>query len=132
MSCAGRAWNFSGPFFAAPDNTYWQDSPLARYTLDSDCSRGQLMSLPQARTVGFKSGERNIFFHVLTACNLSCRHCYINPEGAQLRHYIKRDPGKMAGKLFQDDRKGNPMLFFWAVNPPCTLSCPMLSGLQKN
>ncbi len=31
-----------------------------------------------ARTVGFKSGERNIFFHILTACNLSCRHCYIN------------------------------------------------------
>lgn len=31
------------------------------------------------RTVGFKSGERNIFFHILTACNLSCKHCYINP-----------------------------------------------------
>jgi len=34
---------------------------------------------PVARTVGFKPGERNIFFHILTACNLSCRHCYINP-----------------------------------------------------
>ncbi|GAB4342428.1 MAG: hypothetical protein Kow0089_17490 [Desulfobulbaceae bacterium] len=33
----------------------------------------------QARTVGFKPGERNVFFHLLTACNLSCRHCYINP-----------------------------------------------------
>lgn len=32
-----------------------------------------------ARTVGFKPGERNVFFHLLTACNLSCRHCYINP-----------------------------------------------------
>ncbi len=31
------------------------------------------------RTVGFKKGERNIFFHILTACNLSCSHCYINP-----------------------------------------------------
>ncbi|MDY0352142.1 MAG: radical SAM protein [Desulfobulbaceae bacterium] len=31
-----------------------------------------------ARTVGFKPGERNVFFHILTACNLSCRHCYIN------------------------------------------------------
>lgn len=30
------------------------------------------------RTVGFRRGERNIFFHILTACNLSCRHCYIN------------------------------------------------------
>ena len=32
----------------------------------------------KARTVAFQSGERNIFFHILTACNLSCRHCYIN------------------------------------------------------
>ena len=32
------------------------------------------------RTVGFRPGERNIFFHILTACNLSCSHCYINPR----------------------------------------------------
>jgi MoaA/NifB/PqqE/SkfB family radical SAM enzyme len=32
------------------------------------------------RTVGFKQGERNVFFHILTACNLSCKHCYINPS----------------------------------------------------
>lgn len=31
------------------------------------------------RTVGFRRGERNIFFHILTACNLTCSHCYINP-----------------------------------------------------
>lgn len=36
------------------------------------------MSRPQAKTVGFKRGERNVFFHILTTCNLSCRHCYIN------------------------------------------------------
>ncbi|RUM43377.1 MAG: radical SAM protein [Desulfocapsa sp.] len=34
---------------------------------------------PVARTVDFRPGERNVFFHLLTACNLSCRHCYINP-----------------------------------------------------
>lgn len=33
-----------------------------------------------ARTVGFQAGERNVFLHLLTACNLSCRHCYINPS----------------------------------------------------
>ena len=33
----------------------------------------------KAKTIGFKPRERNIFFHILTACNLSCRHCYINP-----------------------------------------------------
>ncbi|MEZ0328443.1 MAG: radical SAM protein [Dissulfuribacterales bacterium] len=32
------------------------------------------------RTVEFKTGARNLFFHILTACNLSCRHCYINRE----------------------------------------------------
>lgn len=36
--------------------------------------------LRQARTVGFQPGERNVFFHILTGCNLSCRHCYINTE----------------------------------------------------
>jgi len=35
---------------------------------------------PETRTVGFRAGERNLFFHLLTACNLKCRHCYINPE----------------------------------------------------
>jgi MoaA/NifB/PqqE/SkfB family radical SAM enzyme len=38
-----------------------------------------MSSAPTARTVGFQPGERNVFFHILTACNLSCRHCYINP-----------------------------------------------------
>lgn len=39
-----------------------------------------MSSTPVARTVGFRPGERNVFFHMLTACNLSCSHCYINPE----------------------------------------------------
>lgn len=33
----------------------------------------------KARTVGFRPGERNVFLHLLTACNLRCKHCYINP-----------------------------------------------------
>jgi Fe-coproporphyrin III synthase len=32
------------------------------------------------RTVAFTKNATNVFFHILTACNLSCRHCYINPE----------------------------------------------------
>ncbi len=32
------------------------------------------------RTLSFSANERNLFFHILTACNLSCRHCYINKE----------------------------------------------------
>ncbi|MBU0481883.1 MAG: radical SAM protein [Proteobacteria bacterium] len=38
------------------------------------------MTHAAVRTVGFKPQERNVFLHILTACNLSCRHCYINPE----------------------------------------------------
>ncbi len=34
----------------------------------------------KTRTVGFQAGERNVFFHILTACNLKCKHCYINTE----------------------------------------------------
>ncbi len=32
------------------------------------------------RTVSFSRDTTNIFFHLLTACNLACRHCYINPD----------------------------------------------------
>ncbi|MGQ9812890.1 MAG: radical SAM protein [Dissulfurimicrobium sp.] len=32
------------------------------------------------RTVEFKPNTRNVFLHILTRCNLRCRHCYINPN----------------------------------------------------
>lgn len=30
-------------------------------------------------TVAFSKHAANVFFHILTQCNLTCRHCYINP-----------------------------------------------------
>jgi len=36
--------------------------------------------LDMANTVAFQKNARNVFFHILTLCNLQCRHCYINPE----------------------------------------------------
>jgi MoaA/NifB/PqqE/SkfB family radical SAM enzyme len=57
------------------------------------------MSLPHAKTVGFKHGERNIFFHILTACNLSCRHCYINPKEQGTETVSRENLGKWL-KLF--------------------------------
>lgn len=33
----------------------------------------------EKRTVEFSPNSRNIFFHILTQCNLKCAHCYINP-----------------------------------------------------
>ncbi len=32
------------------------------------------------RTVAFSKHSSNLFFHILTKCNLTCRHCYINKE----------------------------------------------------
>ena len=32
------------------------------------------------RTVSFARNALNVFFHILTRCNLKCRHCYINPQ----------------------------------------------------
>lgn len=31
-------------------------------------------------TVSFTKATANVFFHLLTQCNLACRHCYINPR----------------------------------------------------
>jgi len=32
------------------------------------------------QTVAFSKSAANIFFHILTRCNLKCRHCYVNPD----------------------------------------------------
>ena len=32
------------------------------------------------RTVSFSRKATNVFFHILTRCNLKCSHCYINPR----------------------------------------------------
>jgi Fe-coproporphyrin III synthase len=34
----------------------------------------------QKRTVAFSKDSSNLFFHILTKCNLSCKHCYINKD----------------------------------------------------
>jgi Fe-coproporphyrin III synthase len=36
--------------------------------------------MSDAPTVRFAANAANIFFHLLTQCNLHCRHCYINPR----------------------------------------------------
>jgi MoaA/NifB/PqqE/SkfB family radical SAM enzyme len=38
------------------------------------------MDRPSRKTVAFTPNAANIFFHILTRCNLHCGHCYINPE----------------------------------------------------
>jgi len=36
--------------------------------------------MARKRTVAFSPRAVNLFFHILTRCNLKCRHCYINPD----------------------------------------------------
>jgi MoaA/NifB/PqqE/SkfB family radical SAM enzyme len=36
------------------------------------------MDTSMGKTVAFQKNARNIFFHILTRCNLRCSHCYIN------------------------------------------------------
>ena len=63
-----------------------------------------------ARTVGFQAGERNVFFHILTACNLSCRHCYINP-GQHGTRMVSRDEMDAWMEIFADKEKKTNMIF---------------------
>ena len=39
-----------------------------------------MKKLNTKKTVAFQKNARNVFFHILTRCNLRCQHCYINPE----------------------------------------------------
>lgn len=34
----------------------------------------------KSKTVSFSKQAANLFFHILTRCNLKCSHCYINPD----------------------------------------------------
>jgi len=63
-----------------------------------------------ARTVAFKPGERNIFFHLLTACNLSCRHCYINRQQHGTEQLTKEQIAQWM-TLFADTDKHSNMIF---------------------
>lgn len=69
-----------------------------------------ITSQAKARTVGFKAGERNVFFHILTACNLRCRHCYINTaqHGSAT---LSQETIESWLKLFYDPKKKSNLVF---------------------
>lgn len=81
----------------------------------------------QASTVAFRPGERNIFFHILTACNLSCRHCYINTD----QHGTETLPKKTMLKwleLFADPVKKSNVIF---LGGEPTMHPDLASGIAK-
>jgi len=65
---------------------------------------------PVAKTLAFRPGERNIFFHILTACNLACSHCYINPT-QHGREMVSRQTMEEWLRLFFDPAKENNLIF---------------------
>jgi MoaA/NifB/PqqE/SkfB family radical SAM enzyme len=80
-----------------------------------------------ARTVGFQSGERNVFFHILTACNLSCKHCYINPDQHGTMRVSREDMEAWMGLFADKEKKTN--LIFLGGEP--TLHPDLVHGILK-
>ncbi len=83
--------------------------------------------IPAARTVGFVPGERNVFFHILTACNLSCRHCYINPE-QHGRQTLSRATMERWIELFARPEQKSNMIF---LGGEPTLHPDLVHGIAK-
>lgn len=63
-----------------------------------------------ARTIGFKPGERNVFLHILTACNLACKHCYINRQQHGTGQ-LTREQLEEWIRLFADRQKKSNLIF---------------------
>ncbi|MBU0676251.1 MAG: radical SAM protein [Proteobacteria bacterium] len=68
------------------------------------------MPLPTAKTIAFRPQERNVFFHILTGCNLSCRHCYINREQHGNRAVTRKELTGWLKLFHQPDRETNLIL----------------------
>ena len=56
------------------------------------------------KTVAFSKNSVNVFFHILTQCNLNCGHCYINPaqHGSEI---LPLDTIRQWLHLFLDPRR---------------------------
>ena len=81
----------------------------------------------QARTISFKPGERNIFFHILTACNLSCKHCYINREQHGSGTVSLQTMLDWLELFYEPDKENN--LIFLGGEP--TLHKDLAAGIKK-
>ena len=68
------------------------------------------MNIPIAKTLYFKPHERNVFFHILTACNLACRHCYINPA-QHGNDTVNKETMENWLRLFYDPKKESNVIF---------------------
>jgi MoaA/NifB/PqqE/SkfB family radical SAM enzyme len=85
------------------------------------------MNMPATRTVAFRPEERNVFFHILTACNLACSHCYINRD--QHGHeMISRETMERWLKMFHDPARETNLIF---LGGEPTLHPDLAFGIKK-
>lgn len=78
------------------------------------------------KTVGFRPNERNVFFHILTACNLSCLHCYINPKQHGTQTVSKKTMEDWLSLFYQENKETN--LIFLGGEP--TLHKDLAHGIK--
>ncbi len=67
-------------------------------------------AMPSRKTVAFTQKAVNVFFHILTQCNLHCRHCYINPD-QHGRQHLSIGTIKAWLALFADHSKAANVIF---------------------
>ncbi len=58
-------------------------------------------------TLQFKARERNVFFHLLTACNLSCSHCYINTAQHGTQTVAKETMENWLALFYEPNKESN-------------------------
>jgi len=78
-------------------------------------------------TVSFTRQAVNVFFHILTRCNLACSHCYINPEQHGKKSLSLSTIQRWLSAFIRGDRQ--PDLIFLGGEP--TLH-PALSAAVKS
>ncbi len=86
--------------------------------------------MTKRRTVEFKADTRNLFFHILTKCNLRCKHCYINPSQHGTETLSKEVLDAWL-KLFvkEGDQAGRTNVIFLGGEP--TLSPNLAHGIKS-
>ena len=94
------------------------------------------MEINPLRTVAFSKNAANVFFHLLTACNLQCRHCYINPS----QHGVNTLGLETIAdwlSLFVEDKGKTPNIIFLGGEPtlhpelPLAVRCARKLGYQS-
>ncbi len=70
------------------------------------------------KTVAFSKNAVNVFFHILTRCNLKCSHCYINKK-EHGENTLSIDTIEAWLEVFASKKK-KQMSFSWGESPLST------------